>query len=590
MRLLNKNNSIIKWNSNDWKQFLIGTFLGVITSFLGAALPFLVKQTETIFQKKDLSESQKINSMFIVVLIMICIGIFGIISAFFSKVFLSKLSAKKLAQIRKEMFNNILETSFMDLKEYDHGSLMTRLTTDIFNFSLYYNWLLTNVIPSFLRWFVFLIMVFLLNYLIGLALIFLSFILYFVSYLYSKKSINYYKQSLNDIDRLNTISKENILGARIIRSFNLKPRQIKRFSETNDQFKKNATIADTKAFLSWPFAISFVNASAIIIILISAQISWSGIDFVGTQIDIGTIYAIFSYSYLILWSVYDFVFLYVYEARSNISKKRIKEILDLKNNYWIDQGSNFNFGDLIFNNVSFKFNKNIDEFVLKKINLNIKKGAKVGLIGPTGSGKTTFLNLISKIYEPLDGEIILGNVNYKNINSISLLNNISFAFQKRYLFSTSIRENILLANNGLNDEQIHELLKIAQIDEFVNEKESGIDFAIEENGQNLSGGQQQRISIARALAKEAKIFIFDDCFSALDNVTEQKVLEGVIKKTKESTLIIASQRISTIKKLDLIIVFDKGIICGIGTHDELIKSNNYYKKIFEIQTKGEKYE
>lgn len=586
--MFSKKNKIIKWNWTDWKEFSIGTFFGIATATCGAVLPFLVRYIEQYYSNTP--NKSVINSLIYIILIMVAIGVLAAICAFFSKIFLSKLSARKLSFIRQEMFEKIQNVSPKDLQKYDHGSLITRLTTDIYNFSLYYNWLIINVIPSLLRWIIFLIMTMFLNYLIGLILLGMSAILYLISFLISKNSVKYFEKSLNKIDRINKITQENIVGARIIKSFNLKQIQTNRFNKVNNEAQDVSAKADIKAFLSWPFAISFVNGSAIIVVLVFAQIQWSGIQFANTRIDVGTIYAIFSYSYLILWSVYDFVFLYVYDARSTISRKRIYEIQNLENTLNNTKGKEFELGDIVFNNVSFKYNNQSLDYVLHNLNFKISKNSKVGIIGPTGSGKTTLMNLISRLYEVSDGKILIHNEYIQEINTNSLISNISYAFQQKYLFAGTIRENIKIANENLSDEEIMNILKMAQFDKFVLSKKEGLDYKLEEYGQNLSGGQKQRMNIARALARDAKIYLFDDTLSALDNITEKKVLNEIFNKVKNSILIISSQKVSTIQQMDLIIVLDKGEISGMGTHNELLKNNLIYKEIFEFQTKGDKNE
>lgn len=580
---------IIKWNAYDWKQFTFGTILGIITSICGALLPFFVQQTEIIF-KSNKSTNEIINNMLLILLFMVLIGILGIINSFFSKIFLSKLSARQLAKIREQMFDNIQKTSLKDIQKQNRGSLLSCLTIDIFNFSLYYNWMIINVFPSALRWLVFSIVVFMFNYLIGFLLLGLSIILYLISYLMSRKSIKYFGPSLAKIDRLNIISKENIVGARVIRAFNLKHRQIERFNKINSEFETLSIKAETRAFMSWPFAISFVNASAIIIILVFSQIHWSGINFAGTHIDIGTIYATFSYAYLILWSVYDFAFLYIYDARSATSRNRIFEILNLKNSLLVNDGCDFELDEIKFDNVSLKFNEQNEEFILKNINLNIPKGSKVGIIGPTGSGKTSFLNLIPRLFDVSSGQILVNSTNIKKINTSSLLQNISYAFQQKYLFSGSIKENILLSNDNLSNDDIWKILEIVQLDSFIKSKKEGLNFQLEEYGNNLSGGQKQRLNIARAIAKKAQIYIFDDSMSALDNLTEKHVLKGINQVTKNATVFISSQKISTIKNLDFIIVLDKGGIKGVGKHSELISNCQIYQDIYMLQTKGDQNE
>ena len=559
--------------------------LGIISAVASGGLPFLVDQTTTIFQNQ-INKNQAIISMVWIILAMLAIGIIGVVSAFFSKIFLSKLSARKVAQIRLEVFKKIQNSTSQDLLNHSHGALLTRLTTDCYNFSLYYFYKLINVIPSALRLIVFSLMSLVLNWIMGLILLALCLILYLSAFLMSKNSVHYYEKSLKEIDDLNMISQENIVGSRIIRAFNLKQHQLKRFAQVNENVQKYGTKAETKALISWPFAISFVNASAVIFVLVSALVKWSGNTW--TTIDIGMIYAIFGYSYLILWSTYDLVFLYVYDIRSLVSRQRIWQIKNLETKT-INQGQKeFNPGLIEFINVNFKYHQKSQDYVLKDINLKIEANSKIGIIGPTGSGKTTLLNLLTKFNQVDSGQIKINDVDLKAINTQSLLTNLAYAFQQPLLFSDTLANNLKLANSQLDDQQIWDLIELVQLDKFINNKAAGINFVIEERGTNLSGGQKQRVNIARALArKEAKIYIFDDALSALDNITEQKVLNTIIEQTQNSCLLISSQKISTIQKMDQIIVLDQGQISAIGTHEQLLNSNHIYQQIYRLQSQGD---
>lgn len=568
-------------------------YLGIISAVASGGLPFLVDQTTNIFKnwndnQTTINQNDVIKSMLIIVLVMFIIGAISVICAFFSKIFLSKLSARKISEIRLEIFSKIQNAAAADLSNYNHGALLTRLTTDSYNFSLYYFYKLINVIPSALRLIVFALMSIALNWIMGLILLGLSFILYLSSFLMSKNSVKYFEKSLKEIDHLNLISKENIAGSKIIRAFNLKNHQIERFATVNNNIKTYGTKAEIKALISWPFAISFVNASAVLFVLISALVQWSGNNW--TTIDIGTIYAIFGYSYLILWSTYDLVFLYVYDVRSLISRHRIYQIQHLENATLNEGDKQFIKGVIEFDNVCFKYQNNSQDYVLNHLNLKINANAKIGIIGPTGSGKTTLLNLLTKFIQPSSGQIKINQTDIKEINTKLLLKNIAYGFQKPHLFSDTLANNLKVANEDLTEAEIQNLIKLVQLDKFVNSKAEKINFMIEEQGNNLSGGQKQRVNIARALARQANIYIFDDTLSALDNITEQKVLKAIVDQTKDDCLLISSQKISTVKNMEQIIVLDQGQISGIGTHEELLNSNFIYQEINRLQNQGGDHE
>ena len=565
-----------------------GLCLGIISATASGGLPFLVDLTGTIFQEvqnQTTSPTRAIQLMIGIVLAMLAIGIISLISAFASKICLSKLSARQVMQIRQSMFVKIQAAALADLAALEHGSLLTRITTDVYNFSLYYFYKLINVIPAILRVIVFVLMTIALNYLMGLVLLILSIFLYVIAFLMSRRSVEYFRLNLAKIDRLNMIGQENVTGARTIRAFNLKDRQIERFAQINNDVQNYGTKAEIRALISWPFAISFVNASAVVVVLAAGLIQWSGINF-GISLSIGTIYAIFGYSYLILWSVYDLVFLYVYASRSFASRLRMAQVLYLNNPIANCQGHEFHPGPIRITDGAFKYNEQASEYTLQNINLTIWPNSRIGIIGATGSGKTTLLNLIARFYDLSKGVITINNQDLKTLNTSSLLRGISYAFQQPLLFADTIKNNIILANPHLSDIELQELLEQVQLGPLLQSKSEGFQFFLQEQGANLSGGQRQRINIARALARPAAIYLFDDALSALDNITEQQVLATICRRTAGAIVLISSQRISTIQTLDQIIVLDRGQISAVGTHAELLATNSIYQAIYKLQTRG----
>lgn len=582
-----RGNKLIKWDRKDKTYFLIGSLFSLVTSGCAASLPFIIsiltRKVDDIEQTTN--NSQSLSFMGWMVGLMILLGIISIICAFISKKYLSKLSSKKISEIRTKIFNNIQYLSPEDLKKYDNTSLMTRLTIDVYNYNNFYNFWLVNVFPSIVRWFVFLIMSFILNYIIAFILIGISFFLYMIVFLFARSSIKHYEVNLEKIDEINKITQENIVGSRVIKSFNLFNRQKLRFDKTNKEARDSGIHADTKAYISWPFSVALVNSVAIIIVLIATIFNWKGIYFYGTQIDASVVVGLISYSYLILWSTFDLGFLEIYRSRSLTSKKRMFEIINLKTQNINENGDNFEYGSIEFKNVSFKYNLNSTEYVLKDISFKIEPNSSLGIIGQTGSGKSTLLMLLARLYDPTEGDIFINGKNIREIKTSSLLDSISFAFQKKLLFSGTIEDNLRVSNENITNEEIEKVLKIAQLDNFVKSKDNGIKYELQERGTNLSGGQQQRLNIARAIAKKSNIYIFDDATSALDNITESKILNSLFKNVKYSTLILSSQKISSIKDMDTIIVLDKGKISAIGKHEELLEINSTYKEIYDFQYK-----
>lgn len=576
---------IWKMNNTDYLYFVIGSVFSLIAAICGALLPFLLAEIINEVENfiKTSSQGFPVQGVMFNLLYMLLSGVAGLFFTYIGRRFLAKFSTSKLAEIRRKVFVKIQYLSPEDLKDHKDNSLLTRLQLDNLNYATYFNFFIITFIPTVFRFIIFSIMCFILNHFVALALIGFATIFYIIVFLLSMNAEKSYIEALGATDSLNKIIQENITGARVVKVFNLKERQRQRFIKINDFLIKTSIKAEKKVFSGWPFSLAFVASTSIIVILIFSLITWGIPD---STANVGDIIAFINYSYLIMWSVFEFVTIKIFKARSHASKTRIIEIINLENDHFNNKGIKFESGDIIFENIFFKYNIESLDYVLKDISFTIKENTRVGIIGPTGSGKTTLINLITRLFDPQEGEIKINKLNLKDINTKDLINNISLSFQQKYLFSGTIKSNIKFANENITDDEILNLLSISEMKIFIDSKKDGINYKLEQNGQNLSGGQKQRVSIARALAKESKILIFDDATSALDNITEKKILESINKIKQNITQIFVAQKISTIKEMDQIIVLDKGVIVGIGTHDELIQTCKSYEEINELQVEA----
>ncbi|MDK2819646.1 MAG: ABC transporter ATP-binding protein [Mycoplasmataceae bacterium] len=575
-------------NKLDYKFLFIGSIFTIISTVCGATLPFILGKiinAAEVYNDTTNNLDFPTNTIIFNLLFMLMFGFFGLLFTYFGRWFLAKFSTSKLAEVRRNVFIKIQYLSPEDLKDHKDNSLLTRLQLDNLNYSTYLNFLIITFIPAIFRFIIFSIMCLVLNYIVALFLIGFAGLFYIIIFIMSMNAEKSYIEALDLTDSLNRIIKENITGARVVKAFNLKERQRQRFIKINDSLIKTSTKAEKKVFNGWPFSLAFVAATSVIIILTFALISWW---MPNSITNLGNIIAFINYSYLIMWSVFELIVIQIFRARSLASKKRIQEILILENNHFNEKGNMFKPGDIHFDNVSFKYNDDSIDYVLRDISFTIKQNTRVGIIGSTGSGKSSLINLITRLFDSQEGNIKIGGINIKDINTNDLINNISISFQQKYLFSGTIKSNIKFGNEDITDDEILKLLKISEMKFFIDSKKEGINYKLEQNGQNLSGGQKQRVSIARTLAKKSKILIFDDATSALDNITELKILESINSTKKNITQIFVAQKISTIKNMDQIIVLDKGFIVGEGTHDELIKHCNVYKEINKFQDKAVK--
>lgn len=381
-------------------------------------------------------------------------------------------------------------------------------------------------------------------------------------------------------DKLNLVTRENLTGIRVVRAYNGEKIQEKKFEKANEDLTKTNLFLNKMMSLLNPFM-------SLIMSTMTLTLYWIGASLINLdKIDYPTLATFSQYSMHIIMSFMFITLMFVMIPRGLVSLKRINEILDT--DVSIKDGnieSSERLGTIEFKNVSFSYH-DAEEPVLQDISFKVEKGETVAFIGSTGSGKSTLINLIPRFFDVTSGEILVDDINVKDYKLSSLHDKIGYVPQKANLFSGDIKSNMQLANENITDDQIEEVLNVAQCG-FLEKLEDGYTQPVSQGGKNFSGGQKQRLSIARAIAKNPEIYIFDDSFSALDFKTDKALRSALKKYTNKATCLIVAQRISTIKDANKIIVLDNGKIVGMGTHDELLKSNKVYKEIYQSQTKKE---
>lgn len=381
-------------------------------------------------------------------------------------------------------------------------------------------------------------------------------------------------------DKLNLVTRENLTGIRVVRAYNGEKIQEKKFEKANEDLTKTNLFLNKMMSLLNPFM-------SLIMSTMTLTLYWIGASLINLdKIDYPTLATFSQYSMHIIMSFMFITLMFVMIPRGLVSLKRINEILDtdvsIKDGNIESSETN---GTIEFKNVSFSYH-DAEEPVLQDISFKVEKGETVAFIGSTGSGKSTLINLIPRFFDVTSGEILVDDINVKDYKLSSLHDKIGYVPQKANLFSGDIKSNMQLANENITDDQIEEVLNVAQCG-FLEKLEDGYTQPVSQGGKNFSGGQKQRLSIARAIAKNPEIYIFDDSFSALDFKTDKALRSALKKYTNKATCLIVAQRISTIKDANKIIVLDNGKIVGMGTHDELLKSNKVYKEIYQSQTKKE---
>lgn len=494
----------------------------------------------------------------------------------------SKLAANFGKDLREKVFAKVMDYSNQEMEEMETSSLITRTTNDIQqvqNFIVMATRMIFYApiigIGAFLK-----VSGNSMGWIIGLAigLILLVIIILFSIVLPKFQTIQ------KRIDKLNLVARETLTGLPVIRAFGTEKHEIERFDDANTRLTNNYLFVNRVMTVMMPLMSFIMNGVSLLIIWVGA----SQVDL--GNIQVGTLIAFITYTMQIIMAFLMISILSIIIPRSFISIKRIAEILNKKptiiETLNPKEAIASKKGEVEFKNVSFRY-PDADADVIENVSFKALKGKTTAFIGSTGSGKSTLINLIPRFYDATEGEILVDGVNVRDLSLKDLRSKIGYVPQKGILFSGDIKSNILFGNVNLTDEELKEVARVSQSLDFIEEKEGGFASPIAQGGTNVSGGQRQRLSIARAIALNPEIYIFDDSFSALDYQTDLKLRQALNEYTKDATILIVAQRISTILKADQIIVLDKGKIVGKGTHEELLKSCAIYKEIALSQLKEE---
>lgn len=495
----------------------------------------------------------------------------------------AKASSGFAKNVRRDLFVKIQDFSFENIDKFQTSSLVTRLTTDVSNVQHAYMMLIRTAIRSPFM----LIFSFSMGFVIGGKLAFVYIvvipILLFGLFFISRKAMPIFRRVFKKYDNLNNSVQENVKGIRVVKSFVREDYEIKKFNVAAEDVCKDFTKAER--LLAWNNPIMQLCSNIIMIVVLSFG-SYLVVKSRGLDVNVAELSGLLTYGFQILMSLMMISFIYVMFTMSIESAERICEIL--KEESLLKSPKNgikeVADGSIEFKNVSFKYPNT--KKILKNINLKINSGETIGIIGGTGSAKSTLIQLISRLYDCTEGEVLVGGVNVKDYDLDSLRDQVAVVLQKNILFSGTIKENLKWGNKNATDEQIVHACKLAQADEFIQTFPDKYDSHIEQGGANVSGGQKQRLCIARALLKEPKIIIFDDSTSAVDTRTDSLIRKGLREYIPSTTKLIISQRVASVEDADKIVVMNNGVIDAIGTHNELITTNDIYKEVYETQTKG----
>lgn len=565
----------LKWIDYLYVFLILG--LVVLQVWLDLELPNYMANIIKYLQEPEMAN--RVNKILINGGYMLACAVGSLLSAVIVNFFVAKISARLSASLRFALYGKVESFSLTELNKFSTASLITRTTNDINNIQMLIAmgtqslikapimavWAIVTIVGKSWQWSV-------VTAGAVVALIIITLIVFFFA-------VPKFKKIQTLTDNLNRVTRENLTGIRVIRASNAEEYQNDKFDECNLALTKNNLFANRVMAIMNP-------GMALIMTSLTLAIYWIGAYIVKDAVDIANMMVFTSYAMQVVMAFMLLIIIFILLPRSLVSARRINEVLFTHNSIISGNFKDEKFYDeaegsedyVVFKNVSFKY-ADANEYVLNNISFSVKKGETVAFIGSTGSGKSTLINLIPRLYDATEGEVLIDGVNVKDYDSKTLNKKIGYTPQRGVLFSGTVKSNIDFGDNNADEETIRNSLKIAQASNFVSRMEGGIEARIAQGGTNVSGGQKQRLSIARAIARKPDIFIFDDSFSALDFKTDRKLRTALKKHTAGTTQFIVAQRIGTIKDADKIIVLDSGNMVGIGTHEELLKNCPIYKEI-----------
>ncbi len=519
--------------------------------------------------------------------ILLCLALGSLAFGSLSGLFCAKASSGFAKNLRKDMYYKIQDFSFANIDKFSTSSLVTRLTTDVTNVEMAYMMIIRTAIRAPFMLIFSMVMAFSINAKMALIFLCTSPVLAIGLFLIMTKAVPFFNKIFKKYDAMNESVEENVRGMRVVKSYVREDFEKEKFGNASDNVRKDFTKAEKIIAWNMPLMNFCIYVGLIAIYAIgSAFIVKSNEEL----LKLTELQSFMTYSFQILMSLMMLSMIMVMVIMSTASAERISEVLREESTIVSPENAltEVKDGSVEFKNVSFKYSEKAERFALENVNLKIESGETIGIIGATGSSKSTLVNLIPRLYDVTDGEVTVGGVNVKNYDLETLRNSVSVVLQKNVLFSGTIEENLRWGNENATDAEIEEAARLAQADEFVQRFPDKYDTYIEQGGVNVSGGQKQRLCIARALLKKPKILILDDSTSAVDTKTDALIRKAFKDYIPQTTKIIIAQRIASVQDSDKIIIMENGGITAVGTHETLLKYNDIYKDLYHSQNKEDK--
>ena len=563
------------------KDYRKETVLGPLFKLLEASFELLVPLVIAAMIDKGIASGDK-GYVIKMCLLLILLCFVGCISAVTAQFFAAKAAAGFAKKAKKALFDNIQKLSYSDMDKLGTSAMITRMTSDMNQVQQGVNMTIRLLLRSPFVVFGAMAMAFTIDFRQALVFVVTIALLAFVVVFITGWSIPRYEKIQRGLDTLLRLTRENHTGVRVIRAFGLEAREKENFEQNNDRLMGLQKFVGSVTALMNPVTYAILNLSVVFLIYKGAFLVDAG------ELTQGEMVALYNYMFQILVELIKLANLILTMTKAIASGNRVQELMEYRSS--MEDGSVTEFSNVedhvVFENVSMSYHKDAEDSI-ENISFVAKRGERIGIIGGTGSGKSTLINLIPRFYDVREGAVLIDGLNVKEYNLEALRERIGIVPQKAVLFHGTIRDNMKWGKKDATDDEIRQALKIAQAEEVVKGKENGLDFVVAQGGKNFSGGQKQRLTIARALVRKPEILILDDSASALDYLTDKNLRAAIAGMDNPPTTFIVSQRTSAVRDCDKILVLDNGSLAGIGTHEKLLESCDLYKEIYDSQYKKE---